>query len=152
MNSNGKGKTYLYRFNVETELNILKKFADITDGGAAHAEDVVRKFEFKILKCLKFSKFQLYLFKPPLIEMPSIESKEYEMIKKMVSIVTSFIINGDPNNDPNSHGFDFQPVLKENPSMCFEISNDTLKMIELPEKERMKTWIEILTEANIPVY
>jgi hypothetical protein len=95
----------------------------------------------------------MYLFKPdlPIFPTPALESKEFEMIKKMVSIVTSFIINGNPKDDTNED-FVFEPATKESPLMCLDISNDSIKMIELPEKERMKVWDEILDDANIPLY
>lgn len=95
----------------------------------------------------------MYLFKPnlPIFPTPAILSKEFEMIKTMVSIVSSFIINGKPKNSTHD-GFLFEPTTNESPLMCFDISNDSIKMIELPEKERMKVWDEILEDAGIPLY
>jgi hypothetical protein len=95
----------------------------------------------------------MYFFKPnlPIFPTPAIESKEFEMIKKMVSIITSFIINGNPKDNTND-GFVFETTTNESPLMCLDISNDSFKMIALPEKARMKVWDEILEDANIPLY
>lgn len=92
----------------------------------------------------------MYLFKPhvPMIPVPSIESKEYEIIKKMVSIVTSFMSNGNPNIEDLA----WEPVSSENPMKCLDMSNDSFEMFELPEKERMKVWDEIFEDAKVPIY
>lgn len=84
----------------------------------------------------------------PMLPMPGLESKEFELIKKMISLVTSFIIKGKPNSP--CHDFGFEPVV-DDPFRCLDISNDSIKMFELPEKERMKVWDEILQEVNVPV-
>jgi hypothetical protein len=41
MKSNGKGKTFFYRFNLETDLNFGKKFFNFTEDGAGHGDDLV---------------------------------------------------------------------------------------------------------------
>jgi Carboxylesterase family len=87
-----------------------------------------------------------------MLKAPAIESKEFEIIKKMVSIVTSFIINGNPNNNPDIENIAWKPATNESPLMCLNISNDSIKMIELPEKARMKVWDEILEDAGVPLY
>jgi Carboxylesterase family len=82
-----------------------------------------------------------------MIPAPKLDSTEFELIKKFVSLVTSFIIKGDPNN--SSDDFNFESVSTDSFS-CLGISNDSIKMIELPEKERMKVWDEILQDVNVP--
>jgi hypothetical protein len=46
VNSTNLGKTYFYRLNAQTELNVFKTLLDLTDDGAAHAEDIVRLLKF----------------------------------------------------------------------------------------------------------
>lgn len=97
--------------------------------------------------------FQLlrYLFKPHLdaFKIPPADSKEFELVKKFVSVITSFIVNGDPNNDEHLLGVNFEPVSSDGESlMCFDFSNDSMKMIEFPENQRMKFWDQILKEAH----
>jgi hypothetical protein len=41
MKSNGKGKTFFYRFNLETDLNFEKKLYNLTADGAGHGDDLV---------------------------------------------------------------------------------------------------------------
>lgn len=82
---------------------------------------------------------------------PGIDSKEFKLIKQMVSLVTSFIINGNPNDEINLPEINFTPVYAD-PFHCLDISNESIKMFELPEKKRMQVWDEVLEEAKIPVY
>lgn len=92
------------------------------------------------------------MFKPPMLEVPMIESLEFQLIKRIVSTITSFIINGDPNSDSNNQDFTFEPVSSGNPLESLDISNEAWKMIEFPEKERMKVWDEIFEEEKVPLY
>jgi hypothetical protein len=70
INAGGEGKTYLYRFDVDTKLNFMKKNLKLEDfPGVGHGEDLV------------------YLWKhdghlPG--EFATIGSNELEMINKMV--------------------------------------------------------------------
>jgi hypothetical protein len=41
MNSNGKGKTYFYRFDLQSDLNWSKKMYNLSEDGAGHGDDVV---------------------------------------------------------------------------------------------------------------
>jgi hypothetical protein len=41
MNSNKNGKTFYYRFNLETDLNFGKKFFNFIEDGASHGDDLV---------------------------------------------------------------------------------------------------------------
>lgn len=124
----------------------------ITEEGSSHGEDFVSfEFEHWNLNLIDFLFCaQVYLFKAhvPMFAPVKIESKEFEMIKKMVSIVTSFIINGNPNTSDIT----FDQTTSKNPFNCLNISNDLIEMFELPEKERMKFWDGILKDANIPLY
>jgi hypothetical protein len=86
--------------------------------------------------------------KVPMMKAPGIDTKEFELIKKMVALVSNFVISGDPNSPCNDFGF---TSVTNDPFSCLDISNDSFKMIEMPEKERMDLWDEILQEANIPV-
>lgn len=43
MKSNGKGKTFFYRFNLQTDLNFGRKFFNLTEDGAGHGDDLVIK-------------------------------------------------------------------------------------------------------------
>lgn len=44
LKSNGTGKTYFYRFDLQTDLNFCKKFMNLTEDGAGHGDDLVIEF------------------------------------------------------------------------------------------------------------
>jgi hypothetical protein len=83
-----------------------------------------------------------------IIKGPGIDSKEFELVKKFIRLVTNFIITGNPNGSNNE--FNFLPVAND-PFHCLDISNDSFEMFELPEKARMQLWDEVLKDADIPI-
>lgn len=89
-----------------------------------------------------------YMFCPntPLIPLPRMDSKEFEMAKKLVSLVTSFAISGNPNSFESE--VSWQPLTSTNPLTCLNISNDSMSVIPLPEQERMTVWEEIFRTAS----
>lgn len=86
----------------------------------------------------------------PGMPLPTIDSKEFELIKRMVSFITSFAINGTPNCFENDTEWD--PVDPDNPFKCLNITNDSSEMIEFPGVDRLKVWDEICEDSNVPVY
>lgn len=92
-----------------------------------------------------------YLFKVglPGAIAPTVGSKEFELINQMVSFVTSFAINGDPNSTEIET--DWKPIDSSTPLKCFSISNDSLKTIEFPAN-RLNVWNEICEDSNVPLY
>lgn len=93
-----------------------------------------------------------YLFKANLPGMtgPSIDSKEFALIKQMVSFITSFMINGNPNNVESESVW--EPVDTSKPLECFRISNDSVETIEFAAIDRLKVWNEICEDSNVPLY
>lgn len=128
MNSNGKGKTYLYRFDVDLELNFLKKMTGTTFPGAAHGDDI------------------LYIFASHMefVKKPAIESPEFKMIIQMVNLLYNFAVTGDPNYD----GTEWEPLTSAEDLKCFNIANDGSRMIPLPEAKRLKIWDEMFAELS----
>lgn len=133
IHSRGKGKTYFYRFDLKTDLNLMKLFCADYEG-ASHGDDCT------------------YVFKPdfPGIPTPEIDSKEHNLVKKVVSYLTSFIINGDPNGLDNEGNWEI--VTSEQPLKCLNIANNSSEMIELPELNRLKVWDEICDDCKVPLY
>lgn len=124
----GTGKTYVYRFDGDTELNVFKrvnqKKGDIQ--GAAHSDDLFHMFKTKFAKA------------------PAIESKEFALIKTMINLWTSFAIDGIPCYSG------WQPAVQtQDAPKCLNISNDTLQMGELPDFDRLRVWNEIYVEAGV---
>lgn len=93
-----------------------------------------------------------YLFKAniPGMTLPGIGSKEYALIKQMVSFVTSFAINGNPNSLDSE--IEWEPIDSAAPLKCFSITNDALETIELPGVDRFNVWNEICEDSNVPLY
>lgn len=111
----------------------MKLFSQIEFDGAVHGEDTPYLFYANI----------------PMMKAPEINSKEFGLIKKMVSIVTSFIISGDPNSFED---LSWEPTTSSNPLMCLNMTNDLFEMIPLPEESRLRVLDEILAEAGVPSY
>lgn len=128
--SKGKGKTFLYRFDVVTGMNYIKRLARAEEySGAEHCADVVHLFSGTV--------------QPP----PSIDSIEFENIKKTVAIWTSFAMTGNPNCP------EWEPIDgAEIPLKCFEIGTKSCSFIELPETERLNVWNSIYQQAGIDLF
>lgn len=133
VNCGGRGKTFLYRLDLQTDLNFLKHSFNIKFDGVTHAEDI----------------FYLFYSKTEGVKVPGIDSKEFELIKKMVETFTSFIISGDPNNEAIPT---WQPVSTARPTQCMNLTNELFEMISLPEEKRLKIWDQILNDEGIPLY
>lgn len=93
-----------------------------------------------------------YLFKQSLpgATGPGIDSKEFALINKMVSFITSFVISGNPNSIENDSIW--EPVDASTPLKCFTISNDSFETNEFRAGDRLKVWDEICEDSNVPIY
>ncbi len=92
-----------------------------------------------------------YLFKSniPGFPSPAIDSKEFSLIKRMVSFLTSFAIHGSPNSLENE--IEWEPVDNDGESLkCLHIKNDSLEIVDFPD--RLSVWNEICVDANVPLY
>lgn len=73
------------------------------------------------------------------------------MIKKMTETFTTFASNGDPNNHEIQAQWS-QIESQELPFKCLNINQHEIKMIPLPEAERLKTWNEIFAREKIETF
>lgn len=133
LNSDGGGKTWLYRFDASTELNMLKKYNKAESfPGATHGDTI-----FYIFSCVYLS--------PPLLD-----SKEFEMITKMIAWMTSFAISGSPNCTEVD---DWEPVISIKPPLaCLNISEKKTEQVSLPESNRLMIWDTIFKDAKLQMY
>lgn len=97
----------------------------------------------------------LYIFKSSMasvigVAAPGIDSKEFALVKQMVSYITSFAIHGDPNSFENDYRW--EPTDSDNPLKCFNITNDSSEMIEFPRIDSLRVWDEICEDANVTLY
>lgn len=77
---------------------------------------------------------------------PAIDSKEFGLVKRMVSIVTSFIISGTPD-EPS-----WELLTSKSPMTCFNMTTDAFETVELPEEKRLKALNEIYSDEGVPLY
>lgn len=97
----------------------------VTEDGACHGDDLG------------------YLFNSPFsLKNLAIDAKEFELVRSMVSMVTSFMIAGKPDSDG------WKPLTNAAPLKCWNISNDSRELISLPELDRVKLWDEIIADAR----
>jgi len=130
-NFGGRGKTFSYYFDCDTELNAAKRviFNKGECKGASHADEL------------------FYLFSTDFLKTPESNSTEFGLIKRMVTLWTEFAINGNWNAMGNE--VDWKPVGSSSEAFNFlGITNDGMKMIELPERERLEVWINVYEDAG----
>ncbi|CRK95644.1 CLUMA_CG009102, isoform A [Clunio marinus] len=134
--SDGKGKTFLYRFDVDTKLNVLKQYNKCDNlTGAIHGDTI------------------FYLFSSIYLDPPEISSKEYEMITKMISLWTNFATTGNPNNPNNPKEQDWVHISNvKYPLNCLNISGKQIEMISLPESDRLMIWDTIYKDAKVQMF
>src|SRR5690349_18783578 len=134
VNSGRKGKTFSYRLDLQTNLNLMRKLFNIKCDGASHGEDGAYFFfgNVKLLNAIG-------------MKLPELESLEFELIQKMVSIITSFVISGSPDDS-------WEPVTLEDPLKCFNMTNKKFEIIESPDKKRIQLWNEIFADLGAELY
>lgn len=133
VNSTGSGKTFFYRFDIQTGLNVIKNMFSSNVEGASHGDDLGYIFKSNI----------------PGMVAPTPTPEEMAISRKMVSIVTSFMISGDPNNDLVETTWEPSTSL---PLKCLNMTAESFKLIPFPENERFKVLDGIFHDANITIY
>ncbi|GAB0098661.1 Carboxylic ester hydrolase [Sergentomyia squamirostris] len=128
-----RGSTWLYRFSFESEERAKHRILPpwiSGDPGVAHVDDM------------------LYLYSNGLpYGLPKSGTAEFEIMQLMVEIYTSFITNGDPNNDELLKVMGkWKPISCSFPLYGLKIDNPPM-MIDLPEKERIMFWDAIYKDA-----
>uniref|UniRef100_A0A0A1X052 carboxylesterase n=1 Tax=Zeugodacus cucurbitae TaxID=28588 RepID=A0A0A1X052_ZEUCU len=120
--------TYLYRFDFDSpDFNLYraKYCGNDVVRGVAHADD------------LSYTFFSNDSWKV------SLDSAEYKTIRILISLLTAFATNSDPNCDEISPVV-WTPLEDSEPNMAFNISYD-LKMMELPEADKLNALDELFT-------
>lgn len=126
--------TYVLRFHVNGTLNLFKrvwKCEEYNDAG--HGDDL------------------FYLFKTIHLDSPSRDSKEFAAIEKMIGMLTSFAVNGDPNCK-EIEPIKFNPQTDADNLMCIQITEDDVTEIELPELTKLKVWNSVYNDHDVPLY
>jgi carboxylesterase type B len=132
--SNGKGKTFVYRYDINLNLNFLNildpnstKFEE-----ASHGDDIT------------------YLFKTAFTPPITIPSKEFDAIKRMLNIYVNFATTGNPNIDDDVTWKPLQNVT--DPVNVLNIGSEANSFIQLPELERLSLFDKIYESEGVSVY
>ncbi|CRK91320.1 CLUMA_CG004994, isoform A [Clunio marinus] len=142
MNNDGSGKNFLYRFDIDLSQNFVKKMHVPEEEykkypGASHCDELP------------------YIFKTneqsTKLSSPTIDSKEFHVIRKMTETFTSFATNGDPNNQELGVQWD-ELESKDESLKCLNIHHNETKMILLPESRNLKVWNDIYSRENVDLY
>lgn len=130
LQTNGKGKTFTYRFDISTKQNIFRALMNASEfEGTEHGACVC------------------YITFGRMFPQPAIDSVEFKNIKKMIGIIANFAIYGN-------HGIAEWEDNKslELPLKCFNLTKDGDTFIDLPEADRLKVWDEIYRECGVELY
>lgn len=163
LNSRGKGKTFLYRFAVDSPTQNYYRISryGASMRGVCHADEIS------------------YLFKNKYVDVPSKGTIELKSIERFVcaicffylfyqhivlilyflcaqvSVFTSFATTGNPN--ANLIGADMENVTwkpvesLELPFKCLNFDDD-LSFIDLPESDRLAIWNKLYEDTNTRLY
>lgn len=138
VNSKSGGKTFFYRFDCDTGLNLIKKWVKMEKfKGAAHWDD----FPY------------LWWPDPAKKYIDSLDVlNELKLVNKMVNIFTSFVIEGTTLCEETEE-VGWEPIEStEHPLKCLSICERPLEIIELPETERLKIWDEVFVKAKADLF
>lgn len=124
------GMSYMYRFNYETELNIIKIALGLQDlRGVSHADEL------------------FYMFYNYLNEMPyKNEKKLRDIVYQVTKLWTDFAKTGQPTPD-ESLGVTWQPYTRDGRE--YLNIGEPLVMGRFADKERMLFWDKIYEEAGV---
>ena len=133
MSSEGNGKTYLYRFDANTGLNKMKVYNKVEKyPGATHGD------------------MTFYIFSCAYVSPPSSDSKEFEMITKVIAMITNFASSGNPNDSVLRC---WEPVVTAKPPLnCLNISEKTIELQSLPESDRLMIWDTIYKDLRVEMF
>lgn len=123
---------YLYRFDFDSlyfnHVRILYCGPDVR--GVCHADDLS------------------YLFLNIMSDNLDKSSEEYKTIERMITIWTKFALDSNPNHNILNTEY-WTPVDKNLiPYKCLNISNE-MKMIDLPEMEKLLVWDSIYEKDKL---
>nr|XP_019531286.2 esterase B1-like isoform X2 [Aedes albopictus] len=123
-NSNSFGRTFVYRFCVDSEsFNHYRiMMIDPTYRGTAHADELS------------------YLFSNFTESVPTEDSFEYRALQTMVDVFSSFATKGDPNCEYTKELL-WEPVKETKPTFkCLNITNDGIAFVNFPDFKRIELW------------
>lgn len=135
-NSGQKGKSYVYRFDIDSDNNLMKKAMMVNEKyrEPVHGDDVC------------------YIFKTTLGSSPAIDSPGFAGIKLMLSVFTEFALSGNPNVSELGEGVEWESATFDQPLRGININEKKCEIFEFPEAERIEIFDEIFTELKKDLY
>lgn len=134
----GKGaKTFVYRFDYDSENNFMKKFSKVSEKyrEPVHGDDC------------------FYLFKPSMFgPTPALDSEGFKGINLMLNIFTGFAATGNPNVAEIGENVEWQPAKFNEPLKGLNINETTCEFLVLLENDRIKVFDEIFIKENHDLY
>lgn len=132
--ANGCGKTFFYRYDVVTEMNVYKKKFGIEDfPGSEHGADT------------------FHLFSGIYASPPKINSKEFQNVKKFVTLCTIFAISGNPRSSATGNVWEAVQSTQA-PFRGLNIGTHECSFMELSEAKRLNVWDTIYKLAGVDLY
>lgn len=131
-NSEKDGKSYVYRFDIDSDNNLMKKFMNIEKyREPCHGDDVC------------------YIFRTPAFgPAPAIESAGFEGIKLMLSVFVNYALTGNPNVAELGEGVDWKPATFDKLLSGVNINETQCEIVDFPEAERVKIFDELFIEQK----
>ncbi|XP_050342595.1 esterase E4-like [Nymphalis io] len=124
------GVSYMYRFNYETDLNIIKIALGLRDlKGASHADEL-------------FYMFYNYLNEKPY----KTQKKLRDIVFKVTKLWTNFAKTGRPTPD-NDLGVTWEPYTRDGRE--YLNIGEPMTMGKFADKERMELWDKIYQESGV---
>ncbi|KAH8420852.1 hypothetical protein KR222_006857 [Zaprionus bogoriensis] len=127
--------TYMYRFDFDSSTSNLMRIRlcgnDIRKG-VCHADELG------------------YMFPRIIIGKPPLGKAENCTIDRMVGILTSFALTGDPNC-PECENKNWMPVSSKDPFIAMNIGTK-LKVLPIVEKDGLKVWNELYNNDKAILY
>lgn len=135
-NSGKGGKSFVYRFDIDSDNNLAKKLFKVSDKyrEPTHGDDI------------------FYIFKSTLGPSPAIDSPGFEGIKLMLSLFTEFALTGNPNVHEFCEGVEWEPATFDEPLKGININEKKVEFMELPEAQRIKVFDEIFNDQKRDLY
>lgn len=129
------GRTFLYRYDVDTGLNFTKILSKNTEvNGTEHGGDIC------------------HLFKGSVQSPPAIDSIEFKNVLKTVAIFSNFLIHGTPDCEELG-GVKWNAIeYSDGPLKCLNIGTNECTFVELPELPRLNVFSSVLIDAGIALY
>nr|UUB32777.1 carboxylesterase COEC4 [Dendroctonus rhizophagus] len=125
-----KFPVFFYRFDLDTDLNFIKKISQVKTKGAGHADDLP------------------YFFKTIVTQQPKAASLEYKLIQKMTKLWTNFAKVGNPTPSINDLEIMWKPTKKDELNFI-SMENGEFRLLVDPEKEFIDFWKNLYRKHQV---